>query len=415
MKKNLIFVFCLSFFLLGSCGNKESDKTITVMLPPWGEPSSDLLAEFTNETEIQVIMNIVGWDEIRNKLSISSVGNIAPADVIEVDWSWVGEFGKADWFEPFELTQSEIDSMPTISSFVYDNKILALPYANDFRLAYYNTEHFERVGITEPPTTWEELIAACKEIKKQGICEYPISMTLSATEAATTSLLWMTLSKYGDFLEEDITLNKENVLGALETINTLVKRDKLIDPTSQNLKDVEVYGKILTGDASFMIGPTYFVGRINNPEYTSLNGKLEAILVPGNGYNRSATFALPEGIGISKFSENKESALEFVQWYTSPDVQLKLFEEKGLIPTRTLALEKLIASGDLENGEIILEQSSYISSPFPNGLPYYYAEMSNTVYNSVNKMVSGTMTPTDAFTTINAKQNELNSRIQPKK
>ena len=46
-------------------------------------------------------------------------------------------------------------------------------------------------------------------------------MTLSATEASTTSLFWMTLSKYGDIFNDDFTLKKENVLGALEFVNKM--------------------------------------------------------------------------------------------------------------------------------------------------------------------------------------------------
>lgn len=381
---------------------------ITVMVPPWAEPSAELLQSFTDETGIKVVMNIVGWDDIRNKVSIAAVGQTAPADVIEVDWSWVGEFGAADWFEPLELTQEEIDGMPTVKSFMYGDNILALPYANDFRLAYYNTEHFSKVGVNEAPKTWDEVIDACKKIKEQGICNYPLSMTLSATEAATTSLLWMTLSKYGDFFNEDFTPNKDNVLGALTFVNDLLNTDKLIDPASQNMKDIEVYGKLTAEAASMMVGPTYFIGLINNPEESQVVGKASAMLVPGNGTIKTATFALPEGIGVSKYSQNKQAAIQFVNWYTSPEVQVKMYGEKGNIPTRTEALQQLIDNGEIIGGEILIEQSGYIASPFPGGIPEWYSEMSNTIYNSVNQMVQGALTPEQAYENIEKKVAELN-------
>ncbi len=298
---------------------------ITVMVPPWAEPSTELLDSFTEDTGIKVTMNIVGWDDIRNKISIAAVGSKAPADVIEVDWSWVGEFGVAGWFEPITLTDEEKAGMPTAASFQYGDSILALPYANDFRLGYYNKEHFSKIGLDKAPDNWDDMIEACKKIKAEGICEYPLSFTLSATEAATTSLLWMTVSRYGDFFNSDFTVNKDHVMAALESIDKIVKEDKLIDPASQNMKDVEVYGKITSDAASFMVGPTYFIGRINNLEYSSVVGKLAPTLIPGNDNAKTATFALPEGIGISKFSENKEAALTFVQWYTSPDIKVQLY------------------------------------------------------------------------------------------
>ena len=414
--KRVITLLCLVIMSLSliACGDKKetTDKSlegseIIVMLPPWAEPSKELLDSFTLETGITVVMNVIGWDDIKNKVSIASVGGIAPADVIEVDWSWVGEFGAAEWFEPIPMTDKEKSEMPTVSSFQYGVNVIALPYANDFRLGYYNKEHFKEAGITSMPATWDELIEAAKIIKSKGIAEYPLSLTLSASEAATTSLLWMTLSKYGAFFNEDFTVNKENVMNALTTINTLVKEDKLIDPASQNMKDIEVYGKITSDAASFMVGPTRFIGRINNPEYSSVVGELSPTLVPGNNDIKTATFALPEGIGISKFSENKEAAFKFIEWYTSTETQLKLHASLGLIPTRTEALESLIESGVLPEGEVLVEQSEYISAPFPGGIPSWYSELSNTIYNSVNQMVAGGITPEEAYNRIETKVTEL--------
>lgn len=416
LKKVTALSCCLMMVLsMTACGKTNDTKDtsgdggqeITVMVPPWAEPSSELLKSFTEETGIKVTMNIVGWDDIRNKVSIAAAGNKAPADVIEVDWSWVGEFGAADWFEPIEMSEEEMAGMPTTASFMYEDKLLALPYANDYRLGYYNKNHFEQVGVTEAPATWDELLEACKKIKEEGVCEYPMAFTLSATEAATTSLLWMTLSRYGDFYNDDFSVNEDNVLGALKEINALVKEDQLIDPANQNMKDVEIYEKITSGATSFMVGPTYFVGRINNPEYCSVMGELAPTLVPGNDSIKTATFALPEGVGISKFSENKDAALKFVEWYTSPETQVAMYGEQGNIPTRTVALEQLIEDGVLIDGEVMIEQSEYIASPFPGGIPSWYSEMSNTIYNSVNQMITESLTPEQAYEKIETKVDEL--------
>ena len=98
------------------------------MVPPWAEPSPELLNSFTEDTGIRVTMNIVGWDDIRNKVSIAAVGNKAPADVIEVDWSWVGEFGAAGWFEPIILTDEEKAGMPTAVSYTHLDVYKRQPY-----------------------------------------------------------------------------------------------------------------------------------------------------------------------------------------------------------------------------------------------------------------------------------------------
>ena len=386
---------------------ESAKKEITVMVPPWAEPSAELLQEFEDETGISVVMNIVGWDDIRNKVAIAAVANTAPADVIEVDWSWTGEFGAADWFESIELTEEERADYLTLDSFTYDGKLIGLPYANDYRLGYFNTADFAAVGYDSAPSEWSDMIQALKDIKAAGIKEYPMAITLSATEAATTSFFWFTLSNFGSVFNSDFSLNKENVLASMKLLEKLISEDKLIDPANINMKDIEVYEKFTTDSTSFMIGPTYFVGRIHNPELSQVVDESKPTLVPGNGEVRSASFALPEGIGVSKFSEHKEEAIAFVKWYTSPDVQIALYGENGNIPTRRSALQSLIDEGLLIDGDIMLEQGDYIVSPFPGGIPNWYAELSNVIYNNINKMAQGDISPEKAVSNISNRLDEL--------
>lgn len=381
---------------------------ITVMVPPWGEPSKELLDSFMKDTGIDVTINVVGWDDIRDKVSIAAVGKKAPADVFEVDWSWVGEFGAADWLEPIPMTDEEKAGMPVVSSFQYRGQTLALPYANDFRLGYYNKDYFSKIGMSQAPDNWDDMVAACKKLKAAGVCEYPIPFALSATEGTTTCLLWYTESRYGAFFNDDFTVNKEHVLAALQSLDQLVNQDKLINPADENLKDVEVYPNITSGSAAFMVGPTSYIGKINNPKYSSVIGQVSPILVPGNATQRTASFALPEGVGVSKFSKNKAAAMKYIQWFTSPDVQVQIYKDKNSIPTRTEALQKLIDDGAIQDGQVLIEQSKSIVSPFPGGIPSWYSEMSNAIYNSVNQMVTGGLTPEQAVTKISDKVNELN-------
>ena len=84
-----------------------------------------------------------------------------------------------------------------------------------------------------------------------------------------------------------------------------------------------------------------------------------------------------------------------------------MYGEKGNIPTRTVALQQLIDNGTIEGGDVLIEQSDYISAPFPGGIPEWYPEMSNTIYNSVNQMVQGALTPEQAYENIASRVEEL--------
>lgn len=385
---------------------KSSGKEITFMIPEWGAPSQEMLNEFEKESSIKVKVNTVSWDDIRDKISVSAAGKTAPADVVEVDWSWVGEFQSAGWLEPLKISKEDIEDMPSIQSFMVNDEVLAVPYANDFRIAYYNTEHFKKAGIDAEPKTWDDIYNYSKKIKEDNVTKYPYAIPLSAEESTTTSLIWLAFAKNGVVFNDDNTLNKESVLDALKYIDKLNK-EGLVDPINRTSKGMDAYRKLTKGEASMLIGPTSFVGRVNDPKESQVVDKVTPIMLPGKSDKSDKTMALPEGIGVTKYSKNKEAAEEFVKWYTSAKMQEQLFEKNNSIPTRTTVLEKLIKENKIKNSGAMLEQSKLIKSPFPKGVPNYYTEMSTAMFNAVNKMVNGELTPEEAYNQMETKINEL--------
>jgi multiple sugar transport system substrate-binding protein len=415
MKKTILLivtVLVLSVFMT-ACGNSNVQKTekspkaseITFMIPDWGVPSDDMLNEFTKETNIKVNVETVSWDDIRNKIAVAANGKKSPADVVEVDWSWVGEFASAGWLEPVTLSKEDTDDIPSLSSFNVDGKIVAVPYSNDFRIGYYNTEVYKKAGLTEPKT-WDEVANQMKTIKDKGLLKNPYTFPLTAGEGTTTSLIWLTYLRDGKVFNDDNTLNKENVMKSLEFINSMVKQG-IINPVNTTAKDVDTYRQLTNGEAAFMVGPTYFVGSVNDAKMSKVIGKVMPIVPPGATGKSPQTMALVEGIGVTKYSQNKEAAETFVKWYTSKKTQEKLYAAKDLIPTRTSVLKSLIDSGKMKNTGSMLETSKLIKSPFPNGVPKYYSEMSADIYNAVNKMALGQFTPEQAFDDMNEKITKL--------
>lgn len=210
----------------------------------------------------------------------------------------------------------------------------------------------------------------------------------------------------GAVFHEDGTLIKDSVLAALSYEEKML-REELIDPADKTSSGMDAYRRLLSGDASFMTGPTSFVARSSNSEECSIVGQIEPILVPGKTGTSEHTMALPEAIGITKFSKNKKDAETFVKWYTSPEIQKELYKTKSAIPTHNTILEELINDGSITDSGAMLEEAERISSPFPNGVPSYYAEMSNAIYNAVNKMALGELTAEEAFEEMDSKITEL--------
>ena len=384
-------------------GNEEQGGgSITFMAPDWAIPTDDQLKAFTDETGIEVVVNEVGWDDIRDKLVTAAAGGQAVADVVEVDWSWVGEFYAADWLEPLEVSDEVKKDMPTLETFTKEGNVLAIPYANDYRLSYYNTKQYEDAGISAEPQTWDEVYQNCKTLKEKGVCDYPFALPLNAEEKTSTYLMWLAYTMNGVVFNDDGTLNKDSVLAALKYEENLIK-DELVDPADKTSSGMDAYKRILSGSANFLTGPTSFVSKSTNEDDCSVIGEITPILVPGKDAKATVTMALPEALGVTKFSENKEEAKKFIEWYTSADMQEKLNETNTAIPTRNSVLKKLIDDGKIQNAGAMMEEAELIASPFPDGIPAYYSEMSNSIYNAINKMALGEMTADEAYAEMEAK------------
>lgn len=383
--------------------------TIVVMLPPWGELPEEVLAAFEEETGIIVDLQIVGWDEIHNKVAVASAGNIAAADVIEFDWSWVGEFNSAGWFAPLNdfVTEEMLQDIPLIATFTADGNIVAVPWINDFRVGTYNKTHLEKAGITAVPTTWDELVAASKTIKEAGIVEYPMGFPLSVTEATTTSFILLTLSRSGALFNDDGTLNEANALSSMQFIYDVVNVDKLVNPNAMAMIDREIAAVLWAGNQTFMFAWPGVYNASNNPEQSKVVGETGRMLITGRDGVRSASFGLPEGLGIPVYSQNKEAAWEFIKWVTSPEGAEVYFETQGLLPPRTSVFSAYVAEGKVDGGDVLLEQIEYIQPFSKSGLPGWYPKFSLVVQEAVNKVASGTMTPEAAVETISAAVKEF--------
>lgn len=379
---------------------KPYDGTeISVLVPVYGDPGEELLKEFEEKTGISVIMNAVAWDQIHDKIVTAAAGKTAAADVMEVGSVWVGEFNSAGWLEPVELSDEDVSDIGPISAFTVDEKIVAVPWCNDYRLAFHNKAHFTEAKIEKAPETWDEVYEACKAIKAAGICEYPFAVPLGAEEATTTTLLWMAYTKNGNVFHDDNTLDEAACKDALAFLDKMFD-EGLIDPALVNGTGLDAYNKILSGEASYIVGPTKYVQKIANPEECKCVGDIEPILVPGTDGPAKFTNPFPEALGINAYSENKEAALEFVKWYTSIDVQKELFAVNGIIPTRTSGISSLIDDGAITYPGQMLEQAERVKTPWPNGIPAYYSEYSNGIYNNMNAMYRGEMDAEAAFTAI---------------
>jgi multiple sugar transport system substrate-binding protein len=404
-----LLAFSVLCSLAGPAAHAASDQpyagqTISVLLPPWGTLPKAMTDAFTAKTGITVDMQTQGWDQIHAKILTAMIANNPPADVTEVDWSWVGQFGAAGWYEPLQgkVAASVVQDIASSKIFTMDGKLIAMPYNNDFRVLIVNKAMFDKAGITEMPTTmvalWQDAVA----LKKSGVT-YPIALPLSANEGTSTAWYLLTKAFGGDLfdasMKPEFTAPDSAGYKALDWIVRAVKAG-LIDPASTGLTDVQVQAFLSGGQAAIdLAGWAGNLTVYNDPTKSKVAGHVVAALMPSaTGHSRS--FGLPEALGIPANAKNKGAALAFIDWWMQPAVQVQAYQALGDLPTSTTALSDLSRDGKLPSGEVLLKQIPTVEPLFAQGTPEWYPQFSAGVSSAINQAAKGQLTVDQAIAQI---------------
>src|SRR3954451_8257380 len=185
-------------------GDALSGQEITVLLPY--KVPKELLDQFTADTGIKVNFQVNGWDALAEKLTVAMTANTFIADVTEMDWSWVGQYGAAGWYAPLDDLVSE-DVQDVLAStgkvFTYNDNLMAVCYSNDLRISLYNKAQFDQAGVSEFPATISDLETTLGDLKSAGAAQYPMTMALSATEGGVVPWYLLTLAMGGQLFDAD--------------------------------------------------------------------------------------------------------------------------------------------------------------------------------------------------------------------
>lgn len=382
-------------------------QTVTVLFPPWTTLPKDMTDRFTAATGIKVDLQTMGWDDIRTKIVTSMVAGSAPADVTEVDWSWVGQFGAAGWYAPLD---SMVDAtlkadLPTDAIFTYDGKLIALPYNNDFRLLILNGDHLKKAGIDHPPTTPDELLADAKAVKAKGVVTYPIGLPFSATEGSATAWYLLTKAFGGELFDKDFkplftapdSAGYKAMAWEMEAL-----KDGLIDPASTGLKDVEIQELFKNGQITFDVaGWAGNIAVYTDPTKSKVASAAVGALMP-NVSGKTRSFGLPGAAGIPAASTHKEAAAVFVKWMVAPENQIESYTALGNLPTRTTVLQTLNKDGKLASGSVLLEEAGVVEPLFTQGTPGWYPQFSSAVATALNQAAKGQLSVDEAVKQIAA-------------
>jgi multiple sugar transport system substrate-binding protein len=406
-------------------GTKEfSGQTINVVFS--GEsPPDKLLKTFTDKTGITVKWQTIGWDALQTKITAASIAKTYFADVTDVDWSRVGEYGRTQWFLPLNKYLPTTDSdIPQLSSFTTKGQLLAIPVDGSIMVTTVNTADFAAAGIKKMPTTFAEYKEDLKILQRSGVSKTPLGIPFAAAEGLSTYWYQTTGAMGGKILDKDFkplfTDPKSPGYLAMEWMVEAYKTG-LVPKGNLNMVDSDVQQSEMAGHLISTIFSDYSgnVGTVYNvPASSKAVDQISYISTPGVS-GIGPNLGNPDGMGIPVQAKNVGAAVEFLKWVTSTDVQIAmcggsdpdLIAPGWFLPMRLTAMKGLFASDKTTQASKLYKLFSESGRPvFPDGAPPWYAEFSNAVYTNIRSAVAGAITVDQAVKALAKTVDTLNKK-----
>ena len=125
-------------------------------------------------------------------------------------------------------------------------------------------------------------------------------------------------------------------------------------------------------------------------------------LVPGET-GPGASFGLPEGLSIPVTAKHKAAAAAFINWWEQPKNAIAIYKTQGSLPCGTSTIKQMVATGQLQGGDVLNQELTHVGPLFQAGAPIWYSQFSADAQGLNNAAVKGQMSVQDALNQLAAK------------
>lgn len=356
-------IAALALVLAACGGDSESDDskdskdtgnvdpaTLTAELTWWdtSDPTNEgptyeaLIKKFNEEyPKVKINYESVPFGEAQNKFKTAADAGQGAPDIMRAEVAWVPEFAAAGHLYALDGTPLLEDNNfleTPLSSNVYDGKTYGVPQVTDTLGLMYNKALFEKAGITEAPTTWQEVEDAAKLLKQKA------NVDGLYINNGGYFLLPFIYGEGGDIVdaeEETILVNSDEDVAGIKTAQDLVKSGAAVKPDAN-----DSYGTMMTlfkeGKVGMIInGPWETAAISDDPKFGGFEN-LGIAPVPAGSAGAGAPVGGHNYVIYSGMDEAKaDAAIAFVNFMASPESQAFAAEELGVLPGNADAYDQL--------------------------------------------------------------------------
>jgi multiple sugar transport system substrate-binding protein len=348
-------------------------------------------------------------DEQRNLMVQNAEAKSKEFSVLNLDVVWTAEFAANQWVEQLPADQFDLDKFlePAVNTAKYRDNLYAVPVYSDGGLLYYRKDLLTAAGVTEAPKTWDEMKEDCAKVTalpgNSGLGCY--AGQFDKYEGLTCNFSEAVQSAGGSILDKSGKPTVDTA-EAKEGLNFLVNgvKDKEIPAAAVTYKEEDGRRAFQDGQLIFHRNWPYVYAKASATDGSSqVAGKFDIAPLPGKKDPGVSTLG-GHNFAISKFAENKATALDFIKFFTSEEAERSNLLATSQAPTRT----------DLYDDADLLKQFPYLSTlkesiltavPRPQAVKYndVTAAIQEAAYGAMN----GQTTTDDALKDLQSKLEQL--------
>jgi multiple sugar transport system substrate-binding protein len=391
-----LFVCLLAGASLAGCGSgdgavtgEKASGSITVRAYPLKTLEEDKafwdtqIAAFKKvNPNITVTVDVQPWKDRETLLVTQITGGNAP-DVAYMIPDELRAFQAKGALEPITDTVSKDGYRSSaVEAATVDGQLYGAPILMSVVPGTCDKKVLAQAGITEPPKTWDDLMAMAPKLKAKGL----YATTIDATNAAalnTTFYPWVWQAG-GDVFDKSgkLTLKSSASEEALTFLTDLV--DKGYAPKAEATTVVPLEQSTI---AKRQVACEFHI----QPSLLEAQWGDDRLVIAPLKNKEQRTYGTVGSMTILKSSKNKGAAAEWLKFVTKPDVMAAIDEFGGYFPPKTTT-PLTYAAGSVE-----AETAKYLDMTYSGPSATKAREIQGVVAPEVQAAVLGQKSPADAL------------------
>lgn len=379
--------------------------TVWVMQDDYNQESLDALSDqFTERTGAKADVQIQQWDGIDTKLSTALSTDSTP-DIVDIGNTQVAGYAENGALMDLTEYQEDLAQGQTwlgglVDPATISGRLYACPGFAGARSVIYNRQMWEDAGITEAPTTSEELTTALDAIKANNSAADFSALYLPGQHwYVGFQFVWdeggeIATEQDGTWSGGMSTPEGQAGLEAWKTFQNTYSSEASRTLTTDNPEQEQIFAD---GKAAAIIATNGAIGAIQaaNPDLT--DEKISTFALPGKDGTQPVMLGGSDW-AIAAKSSNKDLALVWAQIAASPDFQSEfVFGSNGWIPNSEEGIQQAQPSlTDLQSGFFTAALKSKATPAAPGWTAVEGATYPQELFSSV---ASGKADPADAAAT----------------